>query len=101
MKTHIPPTFDAQASAQEPFELITHFSVEERRMAWKSLMPAWLLRAERWQALSSTADGKTLYETREVFGGIGGYLVKWFFGKNMFHSPISLAFCFKSSITCG
>ena len=83
MKTHIPPTFDAQASAQEPFELITHFSVEERRMAWKSLMPAWLLRAERWQALSPTADGGTLYESREVFAGPSAWAIRWFLSTNL------------------
>ena len=85
MQTHVPPTLDDAAAKFTPvFETIIHFDDVTHRSAWLNVdAPAWFIRAERWQALSSTADGKTLYETREVFGGIGGYLVKWFFGKNL------------------
>ena len=29
------------------------------------------------------AEGKTVYETREVFAGIGAYFIKWFLGTNL------------------
>ena len=40
-------------------------------------MSPWLMTTERWQWLTRTEDGKTKYETIEVFGGIMAYLVKW------------------------
>ena len=83
MKTHIPPTMDDSIGMTEAFELITHFDEETHRLAWKNLLPQWLIRAERWQALSKTEDGKTKYESREVFAGIGAYLIKWFLSKNL------------------
>ncbi|KAI0651198.1 hypothetical protein C8Q79DRAFT_18231 [Trametes meyenii] len=83
MTVHIPATFDNSASPQTPFELITHVQPDIYRVAWKNLLPSWLIRAERWQALSTTEDGKTLYETREVFAGVGAYAIKLFIAKNL------------------
>lgn len=78
MKTHIPPTLDDSARLQDAFELIIAYDDDQHRMAWQSLLPQWIVKAERWQALSTTADGKTFYESREIFAGFGAYLIKWF-----------------------
>lgn len=83
MQTHIPPTMDDAIKTTEAFELITHYDDTTYRLAWVNLLPAWLIKAERWQALSTTEDGKTKYESREVFGGIGAYLIKWFISGNL------------------
>ncbi|KAM5537434.1 hypothetical protein V8D89_008953 [Ganoderma adspersum] len=77
MKTHIPPTLENTVWTQDAFELIIAYDEVNRRMAWQSLLPQWLIKAERWQALSTTADGKTFYESREIFAGFGAYLVQW------------------------
>ena len=68
---------DDSVSLTPAFELITHWDETTRRLAWR-YVGAPLIRAERWQALSTTEDWKTLYETREVFGGIGAYLIRLF-----------------------
>ncbi|KAI0670244.1 hypothetical protein C8Q78DRAFT_974820 [Trametes maxima] len=91
MTVHIPATLDDSTSPQTPFELITHIQPEVHRIAWKNLLPPWLIRAERWQALSTTDDGKTLYETREVFAGAGAYAIKFFLGKNLVKSFEAMA----------
>ena len=65
------------------FEQIIHFDEETHRLAWKTLFPAWFIRGERWQALSKTEDGRTKYEAREVFAGIGAFTIKWFLSKNL------------------
>jgi hypothetical protein len=58
------------------FELITAVDHEHHRLSWISLMTPYkfLFHADRWQWLSVTEDGKTKYETIEVFGG----LLAWF-----------------------
>ena len=91
MQTHIPPTMDEGARLQSAFELITHFDDVTRRMCWVSLLPRWFIRAERWQVLSATADGKTLYESREVFGMFGAYIVWLFLGTNLMKSFNAMA----------
>lgn len=77
LKTHIPPTLENTVWTQDAYELIIAYDEVNHRMAWQSLLPQWLIRAERWQALSTTADGKTFYESREIFAGFGAYLVQW------------------------
>lgn len=63
---------------QSAFEIITTVDHENYRVAWANVaLPKFLLNAERWQALS-VVDGKTMYETTEVFGGIFAYIVKFF-----------------------
>ena len=53
---------------------------EHHRAAWKNIdYPSWMLRATRWQVLTPI-DGRTRYETREVFAGLLAYVVYWFFG---------------------
>ncbi|KAF8064013.1 hypothetical protein FPV67DRAFT_1420573 [Lyophyllum atratum] len=77
---HLPPTMGEPGWFQEQsaFEIITTVDHENHRVAWANIaLPKFLLSAERWQTLS-VVDGKTKYETREVFGGIIAYLVKFF-----------------------
>lgn len=83
MYVHIPPTLDDSAPKTEAFEHIIFFDDAVHRLAWKNLLPQWFVRAERWQALSTTAEGRTRYESREVFAGVGAYLIKWFISKNL------------------
>ncbi|KAI0759025.1 hypothetical protein C8Q74DRAFT_1301632 [Fomes fomentarius] len=83
MHVHIPPTMDDSARTTEAFEQIVFFDDAVHRLAWKSLLPQWFVRAERWQALSTTAEGRTRYESREVFAGVGAYLIKWVISKNL------------------
>ncbi|KAI0920567.1 hypothetical protein AcV5_010271 [Taiwanofungus camphoratus] len=80
MEVHIPPTSDtSHKPTSRPLERISAVDPDAHRVAWVNLMPRWFLRAERWQALSTVEDGKTLYETREVMAGPGAWLVRWFF----------------------
>ncbi|OSX58079.1 hypothetical protein POSPLADRAFT_1061182 [Postia placenta MAD-698-R-SB12] len=59
MEVHIPPTSDrSHTPTSRPLELITAVDPAAHRVAWKNLMPSWLLRAERWQALSVVEDGR-------------------------------------------
>ena len=51
---------------------------EHHRIAWTNRMPRWLMTTERWQWLTALEDGKTRYETIEVFNGWVAYFVKWF-----------------------
>ncbi|KAG5637081.1 hypothetical protein H0H81_005813 [Sphagnurus paluster] len=77
---HLPPTMGEPGwfQKQSAFEMITTVDHENHRVAWINIaLPSFLLSAHRWQALS-VVDGKTKYETIEVFGGIFGYLVKFF-----------------------
>ena len=85
---HMPPTmgepvgmFGANSALCE----ITHIDADAHRAAWKTAgSPAWLLRTERWQALSvDEATGKTRYETVEVFGGVLAYITSYFFGDKL------------------
>jgi len=64
--------------------LITAVDTVNQRLAWRLHgPPRWVLQSERWQALSLTRDGRTRYETVEVFGGIGAYAVKLWVGEGL------------------
>ncbi|KAH9916128.1 hypothetical protein B0H21DRAFT_770865 [Amylocystis lapponica] len=79
MEAHIPPTAALEhPPTSRPLERITHVDSSTHRLAWvyTAGVPGFLMRAERWQALS-VVDGKTRYESRETFGGFGGYAVKY------------------------
>ena len=87
MQTHIPPTLNDNVSSTPAFEIITDFDHSTYRMAWQNIeLPSALLKAERWQALSTTPDNQTYYESREVFGGAAAYLIKWFISKGLMES---------------
>jgi hypothetical protein len=74
---------------EKTMELITAIDHTKHRVAWRfvSSVPRWLLRAERWQALSVLDDVggnvKVLYESREEFHGPAAFFVKWFVGKKV------------------
>jgi len=96
MRCHIPPTMDDGAGArrgrqQTPLEKITVVDDEHHRVCWVNIdYPQWLLYGERWQALS-ISDGKTVYETREVFSGALAYFVQWFLGASLRKSFTAMA----------
>lgn len=82
---HIPPTMGKPIGlfgSMSALGIITHIDSENHRVAWKMAgVPSFLLRTERWQALSvDEATGKTKYETVEVFGGILAYITSYFLG---------------------
>ena len=88
MRVHMPPTMGEPVGmfgANSAFCEITHIDADAHRAAWKTAgSPAWLLRTERWQALSvDEATGKTRYETVEVFGGVLAYITSYFFGDKL------------------
>ncbi|EPQ55908.1 hypothetical protein GLOTRDRAFT_116062 [Gloeophyllum trabeum ATCC 11539] len=86
MSTHIPPTMGPGSGMQRQsaFEIITHVDNENFRVAWRNIAaPAWILWAERWQTLTDAGEGKTRYQTTEVFGGLAAYIVKWLFGEKL------------------
>jgi hypothetical protein len=85
---HIPPTMDDPGlfgksstqvicSAYEPENYCVAWTT------WSSLVPHIIFKAERWQALTDLGNGKTKYETFEVFSGPVAYLVKLFVGRNL------------------
>lgn len=80
MSVHIPPTMGEASflQKQSASEIITTVDHTHHRVAWRNIAaPAFLLGAERWQALSEV-NGKTKYESIEVFTGILAYIVKFF-----------------------
>lgn len=87
MTVHIPPTMSATAKPQKSEVRITHVDHEEFRAAWQyATLPKWLLSSERWQCLSTVSVGgkeMTRYETREVFGGLLAYVVKFLMGESL------------------
>jgi hypothetical protein len=69
---------------QYSFENITAVDTARYRVAWNEIMiPAPLLSAERWQALSTVNGNQTYYEAREVFGGPVGYVVDALFAQGL------------------
>lgn len=92
MKVHIPPSMDDEHKKQAAFEKVTTVDHDGHRLSWVNIdYPAWVLRAERWQTLVSLPDGRTKYETWEVFGGILAYVVKWYVGKGLQESFAAFA----------
>ena len=84
LKVHLPATMEENGQVQNTRVKVTFVDHEAYRAAWSHVgLPNWLLRSERWQLLSQTEDGKTKYETIEVFGGVMAYLVKWLKGADL------------------
>lgn len=78
---HLPPTMGEPGwfQKQSAFEEIVTVDHENYRVAWINIdLPKFLLSAERWQILTVESDGKTKYETTEVFGGLLAFLIKFF-----------------------
>ncbi|KAL6302622.1 hypothetical protein BKA93DRAFT_392306 [Sparassis latifolia] len=81
MEVHIPPTSDrSHKTTSHAFELITNVDHAAHRVCWVSTYPRWFIEAVRWQTLSPVdgEEGKTKYESREVFRGIGSWILRWF-----------------------
>lgn len=97
MSVNIPPTMQEPGlfGKNSAFVKITTVDHANHRAAWCTEgIPRFLLRTERWQALSvDEASGRTKYETIEVFAGLLAYFVKFFVGKN-------LALGFKAAADC-
>ncbi|KAK7456507.1 hypothetical protein VKT23_010759 [Stygiomarasmius scandens] len=92
---HIPPRMNDPTL---PFQknstrvVITFLDHETRRVAWRTTgLPRFLLDAERWQTVSVDTDGKTKYESYEVFRGWLSYIVKFFLKKNLDLSAQAMA----------
>ncbi|KAJ6463425.1 hypothetical protein C8R45DRAFT_911602 [Mycena sanguinolenta] len=84
---HLPPTMGEPGLGGSSTTLvrITTVDNENFRAAWVTAMPympRWALFAERWQMLT-VVDGKTKYESVEVFSGILAYVVRFFVGANL------------------
>lgn len=86
---HLPPTMD-DASVWFPsssLDIITLIDHENHRCSWRYVssmsLPGWVLGSNRWQALSTTGDGKTKYESVEVFTGLVAYILKYFMAGNL------------------
>jgi hypothetical protein len=77
---HLPPTMDEPGwfQKQSAFATISTLDHENYRVAWNTIsFPHFLLYSERWQSLSIDVDGKTKYESTEVFSGVLAYIVKF------------------------
>ncbi|KAF8219088.1 hypothetical protein L208DRAFT_1418859 [Tricholoma matsutake] len=77
---HLPPTMGEPGwfQTQSTSTTISTLDQENYRVAWIGIsFPRFLLNTERWQSLSVDLDGKTKYETIEVFSGILAYIVKF------------------------
>ncbi|KAJ7756237.1 hypothetical protein B0H16DRAFT_1674773 [Mycena metata] len=83
---HLPPTMGKPRfmESHSTTVRITTIDHENYRAAWVTAgaLPKWALFAERWQTLT-IVDGKTKYESIEVFSGILAYVVNFFTGKNL------------------
>jgi hypothetical protein len=80
LAVHLPPTLD-DAAAQgttHSDEIVTELDPVGHRVAWRFIPPIHgALNAERWQQLTEMDNGKTRYETKEVFRGPLAYIVRW------------------------
>jgi hypothetical protein len=52
---------------------------DQRLLAWKTRSPAWWLRGERFQVITSIDEHTTIYETQESFKGLLAPLVQLLF----------------------
>ena len=79
------------------FVKVTTLDHTNHRVAWCAEgLPKFLLRTERWQALSvDEVSGRTKYETIEVFGGFLAYFVKFFVGEKLALGFQAIADCLK------
>ncbi|KAI9431258.1 hypothetical protein H4582DRAFT_1250786 [Lactarius indigo] len=87
LRLNMPPTMDdvgKKASVTE--EILTHVDSDTFRFAWRFATPArWLITAERWQVVRDDGPGgqTAVYETWEFFGGLAGYLIRFFMGAKL------------------
>ncbi|KAF9264466.1 hypothetical protein L218DRAFT_900239, partial [Marasmius fiardii PR-910] len=93
---HIPATFDPSSlwpwQFSSAYVKITYIDNENHRVAWRTTgLPTFLLDAERWQTIRRRDDGKTEYETYEVFRGLAAYLMRLFVVANLKKAVRSMA----------
>ncbi|KAF5354590.1 hypothetical protein D9758_011215 [Tetrapyrgos nigripes] len=92
---HLPPQMDKPSlpwQKNSTLVVITYLNHETRRVAWRTAsFPRFLLDAERWQTVSVGDDGKTRYETYEVFRGPLAYVVNFFMGKHLHQAARAMA----------
>ncbi|KAF7339813.1 hypothetical protein MVEN_01897800 [Mycena venus] len=79
---------------------ITTLDHDNFRVAWVTPgLLAWFLFVERWTMLT-VVDGKTKWETFEVFSGILAYIVYWVHYKNLLLAFRAMAEALKSRRSC-
>lgn len=92
LRVQIPPlpfpvdanTPDNPAATQFSYEKITAVQPDLGRLAWRFEPDTpGVLQAERWQAVSDLGNGVVLYESREVFRGLGAAAIKATMGENL------------------
>jgi hypothetical protein len=92
LRVQIPPlplpvdaeTPDNPLATQLSYEEITAVQPELGRLAWRFFPDTpGVLQAERWQAVSDLGEGMVLYESREVFRGVGAVAVKEALGEGL------------------
>jgi hypothetical protein len=71
------------ANTQTSRENITHVQPELGRVAWKYLSVDIAVASERWTAVSTLPNGKSLYESREVFSGVLAGLIRSLYGTGL------------------
>ncbi|KAH8103362.1 hypothetical protein BXZ70DRAFT_1005787 [Cristinia sonorae] len=84
MTTNIPPSMSPSASARETRVTISHVDHDKHTVSWVfDSMPSFLLRSVRWQSVTATEDGKSRYESIEVFSGSLVSIMKIFIGSDL------------------
>ncbi|KAH9160561.1 hypothetical protein EDB89DRAFT_1893438 [Lactarius sanguifluus] len=80
LRVNIPPTMDdVGKKAPVTEQILTHVDSGTFRFAWRFVTPArWLITAERWQVVRDGGPGVAVYETWEFYGGLAGYLIRFF-----------------------
>ncbi|KAH8980497.1 hypothetical protein EDB86DRAFT_2813650 [Lactarius hatsudake] len=80
LRANIPPTMnDIGKKASVTEEILTHVDSDTFRFAWRFATRArWLITAERWQVVRDDGPGAAVYETWMFFGGLVGYLIRFF-----------------------
>ncbi|KAI1789734.1 hypothetical protein LXA43DRAFT_1062686 [Ganoderma leucocontextum] len=79
----MPPSLETSKKPTVGYEHVGLVDHATHRVTWGGGRVPNLFRAEHSHALSATGDGKTLCETRHVFGGLSGYPIKCFMSRTM------------------
>ncbi|KZV88460.1 hypothetical protein EXIGLDRAFT_696637 [Exidia glandulosa HHB12029] len=77
------PTLDPSVKPQDAVELIISVDAANRRWAYRSHSTGPIFRAERSFAVSPIDERTTLFEMRDVIGGVVGRAAGWWFGGKM------------------
>ncbi|KZV89763.1 hypothetical protein EXIGLDRAFT_617781 [Exidia glandulosa HHB12029] len=77
------PTLDPAVKPQDAVELIISVDPANRRWAYRSHSTGPIFRAERSFAVSPIDERTTLFEMRDVIGGVVGRAAGWWLGGKM------------------